>query len=168
MEIKNVSVIKLDEITNATTKQLTRSKTTMWVCLAIVVLCSIFMIIKGDVALGITFIAIGLFFPIVTLIMRNAMAKKMNSSNQMMGNGIYYEYVFKDKSFKVSTVVGDHSSINEVSYLDLFKMQVIENMLFLFITPSNAYVVKNDGFENQSDYENLIKYFKENFASKIN
>ena len=167
MEIKNVSIIKLDEITNATTKPLDRSKKTIWICFAVIVLCSLVMISSGDLVLGLIFLGIGIFFPVFTWFMRRAVIKKMNSANQMISGGIYYEYVFKDGSFTVSTVAGDYSSINQVNYADIFKVQVLENLLFLFISQSNAYIVKSDGFASKQEYENLLNFFKESYPTKF-
>ena len=168
MEIKNVSIIKMEEITKTTTKNILRSQKTMWICMAIVLLCSIYMIVSGDVALGVTFIIIGLLFPLTTFILKNAVAKKMNAANKVLGSGIYYEYIFKKDGFKVSTVAGEHTSINEINYTNLNKIQVVDDMIFLFVSANNAYVVKKDGFTNDDECQILLNLFKENLAYKFN
>ena len=167
MEIKNVSIIRLDEITNATTKPLDRSKKTIWICFAVILVCSIIMIASGDLVLGLVFLAIGIFFPIFNWAMRRAVVKKMQSVNQLISGGIYCEYVFRDNDFTVSTVAGEHRSINQVSYENLFKMQIVEDMLFLYINTTNAYVVKSAGFNVPQEYDKLIQFFKESYPTKF-
>ena len=61
-----------------------------------------------------------------------------------------YTFTFYESNVKVELIYGRHNSSGIVEYKDL-KVTETNEFIFLFVSPTNAYVVNKKGFEKNYD-----------------
>lgn len=158
MDIINSSVIKLNELSSfALDPYLKKFKRTFIIYSIIIAISFALMILFKAYIEAVITIVLGITIIIMNIVIRNKTLKKVQENNSELSKGIYFEYVFKDTMFQVSAVAESVSDIREVNYESLYMIRAFADMLFLYINPNDAYVVKKSGFKNDDDWKNVIE-----------
>lgn len=166
MEIINSSVVTLDEIVGKTVGHLNRRRG-LWITFIMAIVFGVIMLAFHNWIIGIALIVVDFILICLNVHVNNRILKQLRTDNDMMGKGIYFEYIFKDKHFQVGSVYEGHNSIDNINYDALLGARVFGDIMFLYITSNDAYIVKKSGFKNEEDWGTLIKHLQEKNLLRI-
>lgn len=160
MEIINSSVITLDEIVGKTVGRLNRRRG-IWITFILAIIFGVLMIIFNDWIMGVVLIAVDIALILFNIHISRKVLKQLKTDNNLLSQGIYFEYIFKDKHFQVGSVYDGHNSIDNINYDTLLGVRVFGDIMFLYISTNDAYIVKKSGFKNEEDWDALIGHLRE-------
>ncbi len=102
------------------------------------------LLVCGALIVGLPFI-LTLFLP-----------KVLQKQNKALYSGFKYRYRFTDTSFTVSIESDDSKSVNKHAYRHLYKVNIIDDAMFIYINSSVLYMMKLSGFKSQEDKEMAV------------
>ncbi len=127
----------------------------IYICSAIIILASIFMFIYNDIAYGIIYLLLGLFFASYQLIIMQISKKKLKISI-----GCRDEFEFLQDKFKVVSYSASNEEISTMikKYDDIYKTYQNNNFFYIFIDKINAYIIDKSNFKDEKEFEQLINF----------
>lgn len=130
----------------------------IYVCSAIILLCSVAMFVAGDIISGIVDVLFALFFAFygqfIKFIMRSNNKKNYNSTDS---------YEFTDDTLKV---IGKDSNGVEVStatvlYSKLYAVKRYKNYGYIYLNKAVAYIVSQENFKDVIEFNCVLNKIEE-------
>lgn len=119
---------------------------------------SLFMIYMRQYILGIIFIFILLFFPILISFYQSKQVSKM--INKLNDSKISYDYSFYDSSLKIIILVNGITKEYNYDYNKILRVAIEEDYIFIFINNSSFFSISKQGFDEYKEQE-FLSFIKE-------
>jgi len=97
------------------------------------------LLVCGALIIGLPFL-LTLFLP-----------KVLQRQNKALYQGFKYRYRFTDTTFTVSIESEDSKSVNKHPYKHLYRVNVIDDAVFIYINSSVLYMLKLSGFKSEEE-----------------
>lgn len=94
-----------------------------------------------------------IFMALLVLIIIPLIMKKNNNN---FNDGVVFSYEFFDDEFKVESVLTGQISSTVVKYNSLFKSELKDNYVYIFISKAQCYLLKLDGFNCEEDKNKVL------------
>ncbi len=75
------------------------------------------------------------------------LSKMIIKQNSDIQNGITYEYSFRDDHFEASAITDRQNTAAKINYASLYKVKYKKDFMILYISKSQVYLCKYDGFK---------------------
>lgn len=107
----------------------------------------------GIVFTGLGIAKLDIFMALLVLIIIPLIMKKNNNN---FNDGVVFSYEFFDDEFKVESVLTGQISSTVVKYNSLFKSELKDNYVYIFISKAQCYLLKLDGFNCEEDKNKVL------------
>lgn len=140
-----------------------KSLTLIYILSAIIIACSVFLLVTADYLQGSLFLACGIFFAFYGLILK-AIGDKNNRKN--IDNVDKYEFD-EDKLTATSfNANGEMIATMIVKYCDVFKLMQNGDRAYIFVNKVVALIIAKENFANEGEYFDVINRIKMQMPKK--
>lgn len=125
----------------------------IYICSAIILLCSVAMFVMGDIPSGIIYTLLGLFFAFygqfIRFIMRTQNKKNYNSTD-------YYEFTEDALKVVCKDAKGVEGSTYTSLYSKLYAVKRFKNYGYIYLNKAVAYIVSQENFKDVIEFNYVL------------